>query len=110
DWLIHSTLKQQDGMDFGIIGLDKEMKVVLYNQTETQCSGLSKEMVLNKHFFIEVAPCLNNYLVALKFEQQENLDEILDYILSFRMDPTYVKLRLLKKANQSISYILVERK
>lgn len=102
--------QELDNLDFGIIGLTPDMYVSRYNKKESLLSGLSKEFVLNKHFFIDVAPCMNNYLVALKFEQQAELDENLDYVLTFRMAPTYVKLRLLKKSSAKTSYIIIRQK
>lgn len=59
--------------------------------------------------FNEVAPCMNNYLVAQRFDDEEALDEILPYILTLRMRSTPVQLRLLKRRGGRRCYVLVER-
>ncbi|MEZ4364630.1 MAG: PAS domain-containing protein [Kofleriaceae bacterium] len=81
---------------FGIVGLDADSRVVVYNRWESELSGLSPEKVLGKAFFTEVAPCTNNYLVALRYDQETVLDETLDYVFSYRLRPIAVRLRLLK--------------
>jgi len=99
-----------DKADFGIIGLTKGMLVKQYNRAESLFSGFSREFVRGKHFFQYVAPCMNNYRVALKFEQPGALDETLDYVVTYRMEPTPVSLRLLKRAGSAGGYLLVRKK
>ena len=72
-------------------------------------AGLSPERVLGKHLFTNVAPCMNNYLVAQRFEDEAELDVIIDYVLTFRMRPTAVKMKLLKSAAVERRFILIQR-
>ena len=72
-------------------------------------AGLSPERVVGKHLFEAVAPCMNNYLVAQRFEDGGALDETLDYVLTLRMKPTPVKLRLVKGGADERRYVLVQR-
>jgi len=44
---------------------------------------------------VDVGPCTNNYLVAQRFLDCDELDEQLDYVFTFRMAPTPVRLRML---------------
>ena len=53
-----------DELPFGVVGLDGENVVELYNAHEERSSGLSRDIVVGRHFFFDVAPCMNNYLVA----------------------------------------------
>ena len=85
-----------DELKFGIIGIDREMNITAYNEIESEFSGLSREFVLGKHLFQQVAPCMNNYLVSLRFEREDAIDEIIPYVLSFKVTPTPVELRLMK--------------
>ena len=96
-----------DSLNFGVIGLDGEHRVVVYNRWESERAGLSPERVLGLHFFTEVAPCMNNYLVAHRFETEEELDAALDYVFTLRLRPTPVKLRLLQAATSERSFLLV---
>lgn len=104
------TRAQLDALPFGVVGLDAEAKTSRYNAFERTASGLSDDFVLGKSFFDEVAPCMNNYLVAERFKEEEFLDEQLSYVLTLRMRPTKVRLRLLRAPGVPTAYLLVERR
>ncbi len=57
---------------------------------------------------------MNNYLVATRFEEATSgctvLDATIDYVLTLRMRPTKVKLRLLASPARALRYVLVERR
>jgi hypothetical protein len=61
-----------------------------------------------------VAPCLNNFMVAQRFEDAQDdgapLDDTIDYVLTLRMRPVKVKLRLLAAPDCAVRYVLVQRK
>jgi photoactive yellow protein len=82
--------------------------VTAYNTWESQLSGLNPANVVGKHFFTEVAPCTNNFMVALRYEQ-ETLDETVSYVFSYRLRPTPVRLRLLKSTPLGRQFLVVER-
>ncbi|HEY8382346.1 MAG TPA: PAS domain-containing protein [Microvirga sp.] len=98
-----------DTLTFGVVGLDHAGDVAVYNATEARLAGLSRDGVLGKHFFHAVAPCMNNYLVAQRFDDERVLDATIDYVLTFRMRPTPVKLRLLQAPAARLRYILIQR-
>ena len=98
-----------DELEFGVVRMRADGEVVAYNLWESTMAGLSKERVLARNFFSEVAPCTNNYLVAERFMTEPELDATLDYIFTLRMKPTAVKLRLLKSASADHMYLLVKR-
>jgi hypothetical protein len=64
--------------------------------------------------FTNVAPCLNNFMVAQRFEDAQDegsaLDDTIDYVLTLRMRPVKVKLRLLAAPGSDKRYVLVQRK
>ncbi len=109
DFLLGSNEDELNRLDFGIIGFDSKGILTAYNTMEETYSGLSREKVMGKPLFTDIAPCLNNYIVALKFEQNEELDEYTPYILSFKVKPTPVDLRLIKNKKLKYNYILVNR-
>lgn len=100
-------------LEFGAIGFDADGRVQRYNHTESRLAGLSPERVLGHPLFTVVAPCMNNQLVARRFEaaaaQGQALDVLIDYVLTLRMRPTRVKLRLLAAPDASLRWVLVWR-
>jgi photoactive yellow protein len=104
---------QLDELDFGVIGFDALGVVRQYNSYESAAAGLSPERVLGHSLFTVVAPCMNNYLVAQRFEDAQSagppLDATIDYVLTLRMRPVKVQLRLLSAPGTSMRYVLVKR-
>lgn len=98
-----------DGASFGIIGITPEGHVDVYNAAEAKLAGLSPGRVMGKHFFTAVAPCMNNFMVAQRMADESKLDATIDYVLTLRMKPTPVKLRLLKHPAAARRYILIQR-
>lgn len=96
-------------LTFGVIGLDGEGLVEVYNTHEAVAAGLTRERVLGRHFFLDVAPCMNNAMVAERLESEEVLDSTLPYVLALRMRVTPVRLRLLRAPGHRRRYVLVER-
>ncbi len=107
------TTEQFDKLDFGVIGFDDESLVNVYNACESRMAGLSTQNVLGADLFNTVAPCMNNFLVAQKFQDAiddaTELDEIMDYVLTLKMKPTRVKLRLLSQPQLALNYLVILR-
>ena len=103
-----------DALDYGVIGFDAHGLVRLYNATESQMAGLAPDRVLGQPLFTVVAPCMNNFLVAQRFEDAATdavlLDATIDYVLTLRMKPIKVKLRLIAEAGAPLRYVLVNRR
>jgi photoactive yellow protein len=104
-----------DLLDFGVIGFDSAGMVRRYNTFESKAAGLLPERVLGNHLFTRVAPCMNNFMVAQRFEDAaaagQPLDATIDYTLTLRMRPVKVALRLLSQpgAASGTRYVLVRR-
>jgi photoactive yellow protein len=103
-----------DGLDafgFGLVVMDRDGRVTGYNQAESQLSGLPVNEVVGRNFFVEIGPCTNNYLIAQRFhdctDQNQGLDEELDYVFTYRMSPTPVRLRLLARPGSARQYLVV---
>ena len=104
-----------DGIDdfgFGLIVMDRDGRVIGYNEAESKLSGLPVPGVTGRNFFVDVGPCTNNYLIAQRYQdsasQQEELDEQLDYVFTYRMSPTPVRLRLLARPGSARQYLAVQ--
>lgn len=108
------TPEQLDALPFGVIGFDADGHIRRYNLYEQRCAHFSPTDVVGQHVFEELAPCFNNYLVAGVFDDaavtQQAIDHAMPYVLTFRMRPTPVSLRLLTPAGGAgLRYILVDR-
>jgi photoactive yellow protein len=102
-----------DMLAFGVIGFDAAGYVRVYNKIESQAAGLALGRVIGRHIFESVAPCMNNYLVAQRFEDASRegmeLDATIDYVLTLRLKPTPVRMRLLYSPAARYRYILIQR-
>jgi photoactive yellow protein len=111
--LAQSDAQALDALDFGVIGFDREGRVQRYNTYEAQAAGLRAERVLDQDLFQMVAPCMNNFMVAQRFADAREggapLDDTINYVLTLRMRPTKVKLRLVCEPADDLAYVLVQR-
>ena len=102
-----------DALNFGVIGFGADTSVRVYNSFESSAAGLTPAGVLGKSLFTVVAPCMNNFMVAQRFEDSARegspLDATIDYVLTLRMRPIKVKLRLLSTPGDPLRYVLVFR-
>ena len=113
NWLATASDVDLDSLDFGTIGIDAGGAVCRYNRFESSTSGFSSARTLGRPLFSVVRPCMNNLLVAGRFEDAAAsggvLDVTIDYVLTLRMRPGIVKLRLLATAGAAIRWVLVQR-
>lgn len=102
-----------DTLEIGVIGIDDQTLVRRYNAWESRMAGLSPQRVLGQPLFTAVAACMNNFMVAQRFEdaaaEGSALDVPLDYVFTLRMRPVKVKLRLLARPGVALRYVLVSR-
>lgn len=96
-------------LPFGVIGLDAAGITRVYNETEARMAGLNPGRVLGTSFFDAVAQCMNNFMVAQRFEDEPELDATIPYVLTLRMRPTPVRLRLLASSSSPLRFILIDR-
>ena len=108
DALESVSLDDIDSIGFGLIVMDRDARVLGYNASESRLSGLPPDSVVGRNFFVVVAPCTNNYLVAQRYADEQELDEKLDYVFTFRMAPTPVRLRLLARRGSPRQYLAVQ--
>ncbi len=100
-----------DELDFGLIKMDRKGNVLAYNKWEAQLAANNQEAVIGKNFFTQIAPCTNNFMVSEKYGLFEGqLDESMDYVFTYRIKPTPVRLRLLAHESSSNQYLAVQLK
>ena len=107
-------LPSLDALGFGVIAFDAHGLVQRYNACESLYSGLLPAQVIGRRLFKDIAPCMNNHLVARRFEAAmaggTALDATIDYLLTWRMRPSQVRLRLLHEPTCDLSYLLLTPK
>jgi photoactive yellow protein len=99
----------RDALPFGMVGLDAAGIVKIYNETEARLAGLDSKKVLGSDFFNAIAQCMNNFMVAQRFEDEPELDAIVPFVLTLRMRPTPVRLRLMASRSAPLRFILIDR-
>jgi len=108
------SVEELDALEFGVIGFDDQTIVRTYNAFEAKMAGLSAERVVGAALFNTVAQCMNNFMVAQRFEDAaeagESLDAELDYVFTLRMRPSKVRLRLVAVPGAALRYVLVNRR
>lgn len=112
-FLQQATDDELDDLDFGVIGFDAGGFVRRYNSFESEAAGLSLQQVLGLPLFTSVAPCMNNFMVAQRFEdaseREVKLDVTIPYVLTLRMKPVKVLLRLLSAPRMPERFVVIER-
>lgn len=99
-----------DRLPIGAIRLDREGKILSYNQAEATLSGRKKEVVLGKNFFTDVAPCTNVQEFAGKFRegvQKGSLHTVFPYIFDYQMDPRNVWVTLFYSNETDTAWVFV---
>lgn len=113
DHLGRTSDAELDELAFGVIGFDAGGLVRRYNAFESRLAGLSPGRVLGQPLFTLVAPCMNNFMVAQRFDDAQAtataLDAVVDYVFTLRMRPVKVRLRLLADPGSELRYVVVNR-
>lgn len=103
------TPEQVDALPYGVVGLGADGTAEVYSATESRLAGIPRSIVLGWQYFAETAQCMNNFMVAQRFEDEPEIDDMIDYVLTLRMRPTPVRLRLLKSGAVARRYLLIQR-
>jgi photoactive yellow protein len=104
-----------DELPVGVIVLDRHRKVVFYNRLEEQLAGRSRQSVLGRDFFTEVAPCLEIREFADEFDNgigrrrlSGEREATFPFPLAERPRRVLVRLRSFEVAGEPHAYFLLE--
>lgn len=103
---------QADALDFGVVKVDDDGNVLLYNKWESDMAGVPVPSAMGKNFFTQVAPCTNNRLFFGRFKDgvsAGNLDTEFNYTFTYKMKPTNVVIRLLRDGS-STNWVFVAKR
>lgn len=101
-----------DDLAFGAIELDREGKILQYNEAEADITGRDAKSVIGKNFFNEVAPCTKSETFYGKFKDgvaKNALNAVFEYVFDYKMRPTRVKVHMKYAPKTDSCWIFVKR-
>ena len=109
----HLSRDQADGANFGIVKVDDQGQILLYNKYESELAGVPVASAEGKNFFTQVAICTNNRLFFGEFKDgvtSGHLDASFNYVFTYKMKPTNVMIQLYRDQASSTNWIFVKKK
>ena len=107
------TATEADTLPYGVIKLDDQGNILLYNQYNTDHFLYEAHEVAGKNYFSEVVPCSNNFMFKGRFfrgVEAGNLNTIFDFVFTYRIQPTPVKIHLYRDPVSKSNWIFVKKK
>jgi photoactive yellow protein len=102
-----------DALPFGLISVDADGTIEQYNAYESRLSRLSKERVIGRNFFRDVAPCTAVKEFQGRFERFAAEPgagaESFDFVFPFAFGRQFVNVTFLRGAKNGQIKILVNR-
>ncbi|MDQ2858634.1 MAG: PAS domain-containing protein [Candidatus Eremiobacteraeota bacterium] len=102
-----------DDLPFGLISVDHDGNIEQYNSYESRMARLSKERVIGRNFFRDVAPCTAVHGFMGRFEHFAHEDgdaaESFDYAFPFSFGRQRVNITFLRSSKNRQIKILVNR-
>jgi photoactive yellow protein len=102
-----------DALPFGLISVDADGTIEQYNAYESRLSRLSKERVIGRNFFRDVAPCTAVKEFQGRFErfaaEPGSGAESFDFVFPFAFGRQFVNVTFLRGAQNGQIKILVNR-
>jgi photoactive yellow protein len=103
--------KELDSLAYGVIQLDAEGVILRYNAFEAGLSGLTKQKVVGKNFFTQVAPCTDLQEFHGRFREgvaSGNLQCTFRYHFAFKKNPRDVSVSLFYNQIDQTVWVLVQ--
>jgi len=102
-----------DELPFGLISVDHQGNIEQYNNYESRLARLSKERVLGRNFFRDVAPCTAVQEFEGRFKRfvqgEGDAAESFDYVFRFAFGRQHVNITFLRSSKNKQIKILVNR-
>lgn len=104
--------EQLDKLAFGAVQIDKDGKIIQYNNAEGAITGRDPKAMIGKNFFNEVAPCTKSPAFYGKFIEGTRTGELntqFEYLFNYKMKPTQVKVHMKKAITGETYWIFIKR-
>jgi len=102
-----------DAAEFGIVKVDDEGRIELYNKYEAELAGVTPAAAEGRNFFTEIAPCTNNKLFHGRFQSgvaADELDSEFNYTFTYKLRPTNVAIHLKRDPETKSNWVFVKKK
>lgn len=102
-----------DLADFGIVKVDDDGNIQLYNKYEADLAGVTPGAAEGRNFFTEIAPCTNNKLFYGRFQNgvaAGELDTEFNYTFTYKLRPTNVAIHLKRDQASESNWVFVKMK
>ncbi len=107
------TAAQADQIPFGVVKLNDQGSIELYNKYNYDVfAGFNGMSVIGKNYFTEIAPCANNFIFSGRFKRgvtNNELDIEFDYCFTYKLMPTDVRVRLYRDSSTGSNWIFVKK-
>ncbi|MEH3144458.1 MAG: GAF domain-containing protein [Methylobacterium frigidaeris] len=103
------TPEQIENLDQGVIQLDAEGTIRIYNAAESRFSGRAPERVLGRNFFRDVAPCTRQPRFYGRFRdgvRRGSLDETFTFVYGFDPQPMRMRITLRRSTAADLYWIV----
>lgn len=100
-----------DSYPIGIVKLDDQGNIQLYNKYNTDHFLYTSSEVVGKNYFTDVVPCANNFLFKGRFQRgvdTNELDTEFDYTFTYKITPTKVKVRLFRDSKTKSNWVFIK--
>jgi photoactive yellow protein len=100
-----------DAVPYGVIQLDAEGNVLRYNACEESLSGLTRQNVVGKNFFRQIAPCTDMQEFHGRFREGVAAGELhctFRFHFPYKKNPRDVTITLFYNAPHKITWVLVQ--
>lgn len=104
---------EADAQPFGIVKVDEQGKILLYNKFESELANVPIQTAVGRNFFKEIAICTNNRLFYGKFTEgiaKKELDTTFSYVFTYKMKPTSVMIHLYIDKATKTNWVFVKPK
>ncbi|MEL6977978.1 MAG: photoactive yellow protein [Pseudomonadota bacterium] len=111
DNILQREPQRVEKLPFGAIVLNRQGKIVKYNQAEGLIAGRNPADVIGKDFFNDIAPCAKGkrfHGEFLKFAKTGAVNTMFDYEFEYKAKPVKVRIHL-KAADAETCWLFVKR-
>ncbi|WCL47817.1 photoactive yellow protein [Leptospira sp. GIMC2001] len=105
------TKADADAQGFGIVKLDADGKILIYNKYESELAGVPVEKAEGKNFFTDIAVCTNNRIFFGRFKDgvgKGELNLVFNYVFTYKMKPTNVVIHLYHDKSSKTNWVFVK--
>jgi photoactive yellow protein len=112
DNILQREPQRAEFLPFGAVLLDRQGKILKYNQAEGLIAGRNPADVMGKAFFTDIAPCAKGkrfYGEFLRFASTGALNVMLDYEFDYKMKPVRVRIHMKSAPDGQSCWLFVKR-